>query len=169
MDSTHISHYLRALNVYRSFWLSQSLALFVTLLLIVALTFPALLDPSVFPQHIASLTSFHLSSPCQCSHKRAPLFNTSAAWTIDRVEHTWADDSRLSHDNWFLSVSVCVFVPSVTAHCANLDLLLRVIQTFLGLGGAALWSLLQLRTTKRQLHCKSALHAQSLQFSEIQT
>ncbi len=68
-------------------------------------------------------------------------------------------------------------MPSTTTHRANLDLLLRVIQTFLGLGGAALWSLLQLSTTmlkrgsftvKVHNHCNSLKQRAQLWLTHLQ-
>lgn len=56
-------------------------------------------------------------------------------------------------------VCACVCAPSTTTRCANLDLLLRVIQTFLGLGGAAPWSLfitINCDARNSLFHCESA-------------
>lgn len=79
------------------------------------------------------------------------------------VQHISCLDHRLSGTytgRWFTPESrqlifecVNVCVPSSTTYCANLDLLLRMIQSFLGLGGAALWSLLQLSTTMLRRGC----------------
>lgn len=91
-------------------------------------------------------------SPCPAS-----VCIKRAAWIKLWMEHTQTHDSRLSHNNWLLKLCVCVV--SMTAHCASLDLLLRVIQTFLGLGGAALWSLLQLSaTTLKRGHFTVKVH-----------
>lgn len=104
--------------------------------------------PCVFPS----------SSLCLCSLKEAPLFNTSAVWIMDRVEHTLVYDSSLSHNNWFLNVWVCVCqaqLPSapVWTFCS---VWFRPSLAWVEL----LWSNLQLSATlqERDCYCRRACH-----------
>lgn len=95
--------------------------------------------------HIPHVFPSFLTLPALAYCKRAPLFNISCLDRGQSGTYTGRWFTPESQQLIFECLNVCA--PSLATQCANLDILLRVIQIFLGLGGAALWSLLQLSST----------------------